>query len=753
MQHPPKNRFIRGIRDKLLLGFSSLAVCIVLFGSTVYPLRLERQATRALVAKTDGILNAVAHGVSARVASGDTAGVVEVLDGVATDRDVAWVILRDTLGRVITVRGSAWRSGPASAAPRAERELYVGSAPMVHRQRALGTVTLATSLRGLHAEVENARRFAMMVGLVILVTIVGVAYAVGTLITRPLRDVSETVKRITAGDFSLRARETGDVETTELVRSFNTMVDSVATAQAQLAEANRSLEARMRQRSEMIQSLLDVAPQAILAVDLEWRVTRWNKAAEKLFGWTAEEVIGQPLPYIPPEEREAFEQQRMKLLAADEHSPRELLRMHKDGTRIPVLLTTTTLRDSDQHPVGYLAVVTDLTERNSLEEQLRQSQKMEAVGRLAGGIAHDFNNILTVITATSSLMLEEEELTGSLRADVEEISTAALRAAALTKQLLSFSRNQVVNLQPLSLNDVLRGMRPMLRRLLPSNIELEVAEAQRLHAINADPMQMEQAVMNLVVNARDAMPEGGRLTIATGNATLDDAYAREHLNVTPGEYTVLTVTDTGIGMSRELMSRIFEPFFTTKPVGKGTGLGLATTYAIVERLGGHIIVESSPGKGATFRVHLPRFAEGEDELFTSGEESAADVSGRETVLLVEDELPVRVALRRTLGRLGYSVLEAADAEGGLAMVREHGVRIDVVVTDVMMPGMNGRALADQLLGLYPELRVVFISGYADEGVRERGLVDRTHAFLQKPFTGEELARTIRALLDPAARAA
>jgi two-component system cell cycle sensor histidine kinase/response regulator CckA len=293
----------------------------------------------------------------------------------------------------------------------------------------------------------------------------------------------------------------------------------------------------------------------------------------------------------------------------------------------------------------------------------------------------------------------------------------------------------------------------MLRRLLRENIRVSLETTDPLHHVKADVSQIEQVILNLVVNASDAMPEGGSLSVATRNVTLDAAYARERVNVTPGEYTMLVVTDTGVGMSPATMARMFEPFFTTKPIGKGTGLGLATTYAIVQRFGGHIEAQSHVGVGTAFRIYLPRYVDEASEGETESCPPEGNVAGTETVLLVEDEDPVRIAMKRSLERLGYTVLEASNGETGLSALAERGEDIDVVVTDVMMPGMTGRAMADQLLTTRPEMPVVFISGYADDVTRERGLVDETHAFMQKPFTGLQLARTIREMLHERARAA
>ena len=388
-------------------------------------------------------------------------------------------------------------------------------------------------------------------------------------------------------------------------------------------------------------------------------------------------------------------------------------------------------------------MLTDLTERKSLEGQLRQSQKMEAVGRLAGGIAHDFNNILTVITVTSNLLLEDQ-LPAEVRDDVVQISSAALRAAALTRQLLAFTRSDVATFTEVGLGTVVENLLPMLRRLLRENVRLDAA-IQSGYFVHADPVQLEQIIMNLVVNAMDALPDGGDIRIAVSDVTLDARYVKEHVGVEPGEYVRLQVADTGVGMPPDILARIFEPFFTTKPLGKGTGLGLATTYAIVNRLRGRIDVRSTPGAGTVFDIYIPRTS---CAAAAAAETRRAHASpeGREVVLVVEDEDSVRLVLRRSLERLGYTVREATSAENALEALEADG-SVDVVVTDIMMPGMNGRQLAERLALVMPGTPVLLMTGYADEHASPDGFSALAWPVLLKPVNGRTLAREIRELLD------
>jgi signal transduction histidine kinase/CheY-like chemotaxis protein len=385
----------------------------------------------------------------------------------------------------------------------------------------------------------------------------------------------------------------------------------------------------------------------------------------------------------------------------------------------------------------------------STEEQLRQSQKMEAVGRLAGGVAHDFNNMLSVILSYSSMLSSELEPDDPNRADIEEIHKAGVRAAALTRQLLAFSRQQVLEPRVVKLEELVTGMRSMLDRLVGEDVELAFVGAAANGRVKCDPGQMEQVVMNLVVNARDAMPDGGRLTIETADVELDEDYAREHLGVKAGPHVMLAVSDTGLGMDAATRARIFDPFFTTKEAGKGTGLGLSTVYGIVQQSNGSVWVYSEPGRGTTFKIYLPRTDASAARAADAVRSEAR--RGTETVLLVEDEPQLRALARGILARHGYDVLEAANGHEALLVCERHEGPIQALLTDVVMPKMNGRELADRVAHLRPDMRVLFMSGYTANVVVHHGVPENAVAFLQKPLTPESVLAKLRAVLDGPAR--
>jgi signal transduction histidine kinase/ActR/RegA family two-component response regulator len=456
-----------------------------------------------------------------------------------------------------------------------------------------------------------------------------------------------------------------------------------------------------------------------------------------------------PLEFRPSAER-ATEQLRTTGVA----TPWETETYRKDGSRVHVLVGVAML----DYP-KCIAFLADLTERkqaeagqlraeNALrqsEEQLRQAQKMEAVGRLAGGVAHDFNNVLSVILSYSELILADLKPNDPMRDDVGEIRKAASRAAGLTRQLLMFSRQQVVEPKVLDLYEALTSMDKMLRRIVGEDVELALIAPKTHGRVKVDPSHIEQVILNLVVNARDAMPTGGKLTIEISNVVLDEEYALRHLPVKPGPHVMMAVSDTGCGMSRDTQARIFEPFFTTKEMGKGTGLGLSTVFGIVQQSGGNIWVYSEVGKGTTFKVYLPRVDAEVDPL--KAQATPTTLRGTETILLVEDEEQVRAVALSALRRQGYHVLVAQHAGEALLLCESHPESIDLLLTDVVMPQMSGPELARRLARSRPEMKVLCMSGYTDDSIVRHGVLDIGVAFIQKPITPALLARKVREVLD------
>ncbi|HXZ29501.1 MAG TPA: PAS domain S-box protein [Terriglobales bacterium] len=510
--------------------------------------------------------------------------------------------------------------------------------------------------------------------------------------------------------------------------------------------AHKRVEESLRESEDRFRAVGDNIAAAIYIHDGQ-RMLYVNPACEEISGYTREALMNQVdfWEMVHPDFR-ALVQERARARLEGRATPHhyEFKILARDGSERWLDFTASRVQFAGRTAI--LSIAVDMTGRRALEEQLRQALKMEAVGRLAGGVAHDFNNLLTVIKGHAELLLDSLDRRDPLRTEVEEMQKAAERAAALTRQLLAFSRQQVLAPQVLDLNTVVCNVDRLLRRLLGEDIELHALLADGLGRVRADPGQIEQVILNLAVNARDAMPRGGKLTVETGNVALDETYARERVEVKPGDYVLLAVSDTGTGMSPETCSHIFEPFFTTKDPAKGTGLGLSTVYGIVKQSDGHISVYSEPGMGTTLRIYLPRVEE--TQAAASAEPAAAATdTGDETILLVEDEDGVRGLVRQVLKRKGYSVLEARDGGEALLTCEHFHEPIHLLLTDVVLAHMSGRELAERLSVLRPEMKVLYMSGYTDDAIVQHGVLTQETAFLQKPFTTEALARKVREVLD------
>jgi PAS domain S-box-containing protein len=505
-------------------------------------------------------------------------------------------------------------------------------------------------------------------------------------------------------------------------------------------EALRASERRAR-------TLFDTVRLVVLGLDSKGRVDYVNPFFLQLTGYTREEVLGQPWieRFLPGGDREKMQEVFLDLIEHDFHPYYQNVVVTKKGEERLIAWNNTVVRDPHGRATGTLSIGEDITEHQRLEAQFRQAQKMEAVGQLTGGIAHDFNNILMAIVGYTDFLLPSLRSASVQAEDVREIRKAADRATVLTRQLLAFSRRQVLVPQLLDLNTLVAETGKMLRRLIGEDISFRTSLAGNLGTVRADPGQLEQVIMNLVLNARDAMPAGGTLEIGTANVELDQDYVEGHPYVQGGPYVLLWVSDSGVGMSEEVKSHLFEPFFTTKPLGKGTGLGLATVYGIVKQSEGHITAYSEVDEGSTFKIYLPRVDEPAETMAPS--EANRPVGGRETVLVVDDDDSVRGLIRRVLSEHGYTVLAAASPAGALEIARARPGGIDLLVTDVVMPGRSGRQLADEISGLFPGLRVLYMSGYTHDAIVHRGVLDPGLHFLSKPVGSNILLRKVRDLLD------
>ena len=519
-----------------------------------------------------------------------------------------------------------------------------------------------------------------------------------------------------------------------------------------VAEVARNVsESKLLMTSERLRVLIDEAPIAVIALDHNLRVAHWNPAAEAMFQWSADEVLGRPLPTIPAEEEARHTTSAQRAILGDSLRAHPARRQRKDGVLIDVQMWTSPLRDEQGAINGLMEMLIDVSANRKLEAQLRMAQKMEAVGLLAGGVAHDFNNLLTAIKGFTSLLQMTLTEGDESKEFLGEINKAADRAASLTAQLLAFSRRQILRPEPLDLNARIHELERMLRLLLREDGNLTLELDANLSSVLADPGQIEQVILNLIVNARDAIRhrEGGQVIVRTSNAELTNEFQGWGVSDAPGHYVRLDVSDNGVGMDRATQARIFDPFFTTKEPGQGTGLGLATVFGIVKQSDGYVWVKSSPNGGSTFSVYLPR-AKGSGRTSGPSVRTSGPVVRKTTtvatecILLVEDETSVRRVARRVLELQGYQVVEAADGATALELASRQ--ECDLLLTDVMMPNMPGPVLAEEMRRQHPEMGILFISGHSEEVVRE-GLLDPNTPFLRKPFTPSELAQKVRDALD------
>jgi two-component system, cell cycle sensor histidine kinase and response regulator CckA len=527
--------------------------------------------------------------------------------------------------------------------------------------------------------------------------------------------------------------------------------DGTALLQGLLIDvtATRTVENRLDAANRHLRALFDSSPLAVTTWDRDGRILTWNPAAERIFGWTEAEAVGQFLPYVQADAKADMLEFIEQGFAGEVWTELELVRQRKDGTRVDVEISVAALRDERGEIVAMLSILSDITERKRAAEllrtqevELRQREQLDAIGKLAGGIAHDFNNLLTAIHGQALLALEDMGADDPRAANVIPIVDAAKRASSLTRQLLAFGRRQVLEPRVLSLNAVVESIEPLLRRLAGEGIAVQTQLCDDVPSVEADPTQLDQVLVNLVSNARDAMPRGGAIEIATSGVEL----AR------PGQpgrrFTLLTVSDTGIGMDEGIRSRVFDPFFTTKETGKGSGLGLSTVYGIVAQSGGFVELDSELDEGTTFRIYLPAVTRKVIEELSDPTDRSRSGGGGERVLLVEDEGLVRDLVKRVLELEGYDVTAAAS--GGEVLADCEAARYDLLVSDVVMPGISGPELAARLRSHNPNLAVLFISGYNETAVAGYGALAQTVELLQKPFTPAVLAERVRAVLDAAA---
>jgi PAS domain S-box-containing protein len=760
------------MRTRLTLGAAVLLGAISLFIYLYFPGKLERQALQATYTRAQSIAAMTAHTVSAPLFFEDTTDIGAAFQSALRNDDVRYLVVTNEGRRTVRAENAFAadvarfrEAGQGSVSP--DGSLYRARAEVRNGDRLIGLVFVGLSLDQLHADVQRARFHVAMVSLAVFVIGVLGVFALTTFLTHPLRRIVRTVDRVSAGDLSQRTEVSSADEIGYLGRSFDTMVARLEAAYGALQSANRDLERRvgdrthelrreieeraraevaLRESEQRFRAMFESAAVGMALLGPDGRVLAANPALYSMLGRAPDELRGRAAAnFVHPDDAPCLRALEDLCTGGRDGFQLEARYQRADGSALWGRTVASAIRQQDGALQFGLVMIEDVTDRRELGERLRQSQKLEAVGRLAGGIAHDFNNLLTTIKGLAEMLLAEHGAVPRLGDDLQEILKAGDRATALTGQLLAFSRRQVVQPQVLDPNASIRDMAAMLERLIGSDISLTLDLADDIHSVRADPGQVGQIIMNLAVNARDAMPRGGSLTLETRNLLLSAAEATRVGAREEGHYVQVVVRDTGHGMDEEIRERIFEPFFTTKEQGRGTGLGLATVYGIMQQSGGGIAVDTAPDAGTTFTLYFPSLGR-----FVPPEARAPEAGaggGSDTILVVEDEDAVRSLVGRILRKAGYTVLESSNGEEALDAFRENQDQIQAVVTDVIMPRMSGPELARKLADLVPDLPILYMSGYTQDEVLDVGLSREGTAFIQKPMSPVTLTRKIRELLD------
>ena len=752
----------RSIRLKLTVFVILLLIFTTLAFSIVTVKIMNKTILNEIIKRAETSSKSAAAVAAYSLVSGDSLGMDHIIfKGKGSNNDVEYMAIVDKKMRIlahsdIKKRGEVLKEADGRILknngdgtivreiPFSKDKIFEIYTPILFNGRSLGSVRVGVNKSVLlNAQSLARKRIFWVCASILLVAVIGVI-GISILITRSIQELASGVEQLEQGKWGRSLRVYSRDELGKLTESFNKMSRTIMEQQEEVSKYTRQL-----------QTLSENAPFGMVMIDKDGTFKYINPKFRELLGYDLNDIPNGKTwfrrAYPDPTYRHHVIStwiDDLEGFKSGEKRPRTFTVTCKDGTEKIINFIPVQLETGEN-----LIACEDITElkraeeeKAVLHEQLRQSQKVEAIGRLAGGIAHDFNNLLTVIKGYSQLSSFELKEGDPLRVNIDEIQNAAERAASLTRQLLAFSRRQVMEMKVLDLNTLLRDLEKMLRRVIGEDIEMVIQLAEDLGRVRADVGQIEQVIMNLAVNAKDAMPSGGKLTIETANVELDESYARSHVDVRHGHYVMFSVSDTGVGMTPEVRERIFEPFFTTKEMGKGTGLGLSTTYGIVKQSEGHIWVYSVQGKGTTFKIYLPRVNEPLEEIRKDVLKEELP-RGNETILIVEDEEDVRKLAGKILEKQGYRILESFNGDDALVACERRKSPIHLMLADIIMPGMSGSELAKLLKPLYPEIKILYMSGYTDNAVVRHGVLEKGVNYIQKPFTMEGLARKVREVLD------
>lgn len=740
-----ERRFNVSIRSKLAIAFSFLIAIVSTFIFLYLPMKLEERSFKSIAERAQSIAEMTSFSVGTALLFDDVKTIDEAIAGARQNEDLLYIIVLDTAGRTVTSFNN----------PAAVRSNYLSSegddhisddgtayrlfTPILSNGHEIGKLYVGLSLTELKNEISRTRTAVATISL--LIFIIGMAAAIGLsmVITKHLNQMAETALQVAGGDLTQRVEVSTRDEVGDLANSFNRMIENVQNRTLQLQneiDQRKKAEDVIREQA----ALLDVTKDAIIVSDLDDRILFWNKGAEQLYGWNKDEAIDKDIVSLFQDGENRSLRDAKRRFAEHGEWQGEMSRARKNGDEIIVESRWTFVCDPNGKPRSILITDTDVTEKKKLEAQFLRSQRMQSVGTLAGGIAHDLNNVLGPILL-SVHMLKSQPLDEPSQGVVTLIESSVLRAKAIIGQILSFARGVEGERATIQLKHLVKEFETMIKDTFPRSISIKSKSVRNPWPVCGDLTQLYQVLMNLSVNARDAMPSGGALEIEIENTEVDEYYAKMHIDAKPGKYTVVTVTDTGTGMSRDIIDKIFDPFFTTKEIGKGTGLGLSTTLGIVRSHGGFVNVYSEVGKGSRFKVYLPASELDHSEQQVKSETKLPRGEG-EMILVVDDEEPIRQTQKMILEAHGYNVMTANDGTEAITIVARGAPGINVVITDMMMPMLDGASTIRALRKLNPELKFIGVSGLMD-GSKTAGFEDDTSiSFLQKPFTAQALLSTL-----------
>ena len=758
------------IRAKLMAGLATIFGIVALGLLLVVPTVLKQQTLRQLHEQAVSISRLTAYGIAPALLFDDRAEMRNVIAGATLEGHVRYIVVEDTARHVMAAMSSVPSDSAdyraSLTAPGEWRDLYRVAVPIVHSGATIGTLFVGLSMESANEALTDAR--GQLAGLIVAVMLASfvLAAVLGTHLARPVGQIAAAARAIQQGDLSARSGVTTADEVGALATTFDAMVAGLQQAQEEMRSLNHELEQRVEARTKDLEAALETvrqaervareseqrframfssAPMGIAIIDPDGRIRdtnpafqfMWQSARERLVGCRFAELFESPEdPELPLAVKEALSGKR----TVAQGTVRPLVGA---GAMLWGHTVVSPVKGADGTVWFSMAIVENVTAQRELADQLRESQRLEAVGRLAGGVAHDFNNLLTTVNGITELMLADASLAPEVRRDVQEVHEAGARAAALTRQMLAFSRRQTLQWRVLDLNRVILDMSTLLRRMVGDSVEISLHLADGVPAVRADVTQLTQVFMNLAMNARDAMPNGGRLVIETTTLELAPEVASQ-LDVDPGDVVRIDVWDNGEGMDAVTLSRAFEPFFTTKEVGQGSGLGLATAHGIIKQFGGDISVESAPGKGAHFTITLPAV---DAPVDAEHHQEASPATGDETILLIEDDKDVRALTSRVLRSRGFEVLSCVSGDEAVRLAESGTQPFHLIVSDVVLPGISGPAAVARIRELLPNMRAIFMSGYPREELLRYGLEQGEMRFLQKPVGADDLVNAVRQLLD------